>query len=104
MENLDIDDEIKYYEQKLSKVRDEYKTSMMCEWNAIRDKEIYFIRKIYGLNNIKEERELENKYFKIHVVIKKHEVELKNKDKGNNNVEEVVQNNSLDCATNEEEQ
>jgi hypothetical protein len=29
---------------------------------------------------------------------------LKNKDKGNNNVEEVVQNNSLDCATNEEEQ
>jgi hypothetical protein len=36
-------------------------------------------------------------------VIKKHEVELKNKDKGNNNVEEVVQNNSLDRATNEEE-
>jgi hypothetical protein len=37
-------------------------------------------------------------------VIKKHEVELKNKDKCNNNVEEVVQNNSLDCAINEEEQ
>jgi hypothetical protein len=37
-------------------------------------------------------------------VIKKHEVELKNKDKCNNNVEEVVQNNSLNCAINEEEQ
>jgi hypothetical protein len=46
-------------------------------------------------------------------VIKKYEVELKNKDKDNNNieevvhnnnVEEVVQNNSLDCAINEEKQ
>jgi hypothetical protein len=103
MENLDIDNEIKYYEQKLSKIHEKYKTSMICEWNAIREKEIYFIRKIYSLNNIKEERELENKYFKTTVVIKKHEVELKNKDKANN-TGEVVQNNSLDCVTNEEEQ
>jgi hypothetical protein len=76
---------------------------MICEWNAIRYKEIYFIRKIYHLNNIKEERELENKYFKTHVVIKKHEVELKNKDKDNKNAKEVVQNNSLDCAINKEQ-
>jgi hypothetical protein len=113
MEILDIDNEIKYYEQKLSKVHDEYKNSMICEWNAIRDKEIYFIRKLYHLNNIKEEKELENKYFKTPVVIKKQEVELKNKDKGNKNakevvqnnniIEEVVQNNSLDCAINKEE-
>jgi hypothetical protein len=46
MENLDIDNEIKYYEQKLSRIHDEYKTSMICEWNAIREKKIYFIRKI----------------------------------------------------------
>jgi hypothetical protein len=113
MKILDIDNEIKHYEQKLSKIRDEYKNSMICEWNAIREKELYFIRNIYNLNNIKEERELENKYFKTPVVIKKYEVELKNKNKGNNNieevvhnnnVEEVVQNNSLDCAINEEEQ
>jgi hypothetical protein len=45
IENLDIDIEIKHYEQKLSKIHDEYKTFMICEWNAIRDKEIYFIRK-----------------------------------------------------------
>jgi hypothetical protein len=112
MEILDIDNEIKHYEQKLSKICDEYKNSMICEWNAIRKKKLYFIRKIYNLNNIKEERELENKYFKAPIVTKKHEVELKNKDKCNNNVEEVVhnnnvkevvQNNSLDCAINKEE-
>jgi len=40
MENLDIDKEIKHYEQKLSKIPHEYNTSMICEWNAIRDKEI----------------------------------------------------------------
>jgi hypothetical protein len=31
MDNLDLDNKIKYYEQKLSKVRDEYKNSMICE-------------------------------------------------------------------------
>jgi hypothetical protein len=101
MENLDIDNEIKLYEQKLSKVRDEYKNSMICEWNAIREKKIYFIRKIYYLNNIKEERELENKY-KTSVVIKKQKAKVKNKDKENINAKEVVQNNNLNYATNEE--
>jgi hypothetical protein len=38
MDNLDLDNEIKYYEQKLSKVRDEYKNFMICEWNAITGK------------------------------------------------------------------
>ena len=32
MEKLDIDNEIKHYEQKLSKIPDEYNTSMLCEW------------------------------------------------------------------------
>jgi hypothetical protein len=85
--------------KKLSKVRDEYKNSMVCEWNTIREKEIYFIRKIYYLNN--KERELENKY-KTPVVIKKQEAKVKNIDKENINDKEVVQNNSLECATNEE--
>jgi hypothetical protein len=49
MKILDIDNEIKHYEQKLSKIRDEYKNSMICEWNAIREKELYFIRKIHNL-------------------------------------------------------
>jgi hypothetical protein len=74
---------------------------MICEWNAIREK-IYFIRKIYSLNNIKEERELENKYVKAPVVIKKQEAEVNKKDKENYSTKEVVQNNSLDCATKEE--
>jgi hypothetical protein len=61
VDNLDIDNEIKHYEQKLSKIHDEYKNSMICEWNAIREKEIYFRREIYRLNNIKKDRELNNK-------------------------------------------
>jgi hypothetical protein len=102
MDNLDLDNEIKYYEQKLSKVHDEYKNSMIYEWNAIRDKEIYFIRKIYYLNNIKEGRKLENQYVEAPVVIKEQEAKLNKKEEKNNNIEEVVQNNRLDCATNEE--
>ena len=35
MEKLDIDKEIKHYEQKLSKIHDEYKTSMIWQWAAI---------------------------------------------------------------------
>jgi hypothetical protein len=31
MDNLDLDNEIKYYEQKLRKTHDEYKNSMICE-------------------------------------------------------------------------
>jgi Mg2+ and Co2+ transporter CorA len=38
IEILNIDNEIKHYEQKLSKIRDEYKNSMIYEWNAIREK------------------------------------------------------------------
>jgi hypothetical protein len=71
MEKLDIDNEIKHYEKKLSKIHDEYKTSMICQWNAIRDKEIYFRREIYRLNNIKKDRELNNK--KSCIPIKKNE-------------------------------
>ena len=63
MEKLDIDNEIKHYEQKLSKIHDEYKTSMICQWAAIREKELYFRREIYRLNNIKKDRELNAKKF-----------------------------------------
>ena len=65
MEKLDIDNEIKHYEQKLSKIHDEYKTSMICQWVAIREKELYFRRELYRLNNIKKDRELNNKKFSI---------------------------------------
>ena len=60
---LDIDNEIKHYEQKLSKIHDEYKTSMICHWAAIREKELYFRWEIYRLNNIKKDRELNTKKF-----------------------------------------
>ena len=47
-----LDDEIKQYEFKLSKIPDEYNTSMLCDWPVIREKEIYFIRKIAYLKKI----------------------------------------------------
>ena len=52
-----LDDEIKQYEFKLSEISGEYNTSMLCEWSAIREKEIYFIRKIAYLKKISKERE-----------------------------------------------
>ena len=35
-----LENEIKQYEFKLSKISDEYNTSMLCEWSAIREKKI----------------------------------------------------------------
>ena len=69
MDNLDS--QIQYYEQKLSKIHDEYKTSMICKWSAIREKELYFRREICRLDNIKNDRELNAKKFSI--PIKKNE-------------------------------
>ena len=50
-------------------IHDEYKTSMTCKWAAIREKELFFRRKICRLDNIKKDIELNNKYFKTPVVI-----------------------------------
>src|SRR6185312_15567359 len=75
-----LENEIKQYEFKLSKIPDEYNTSMLCEWSAIREKEIYFIRKIAYLQKIYKERELNNKKYKASVVIKKWEDDSYPKD------------------------
>jgi len=66
-----LENEIKQYEFKLSKIPDEYNTSTLCEWLAIREKEIYFIRKLANLKNTVKERELNDKKYKASVVIKK---------------------------------
>ena len=63
MDNLDS--QIQYYEKKLSKIPEEYNTSMLCEWSAIREKELYFRREICRLDNIKKDRELNAKKFSI---------------------------------------
>ena len=47
-----LENEIKQYKFKLSKIPDEYNTSMLCDWPVIREKEIYFIRKIAYLKKI----------------------------------------------------
>jgi hypothetical protein len=56
-----LENEIKQYVFKLSKISDEYNTSMLCEWSVIREKEIYFRPEIYRLNKIKKERELNSR-------------------------------------------
>ena len=99
-----LDSQIQYYEKKLSKIPEEYNTSMTCKWSAIREKELYFRRELCRLDNIKKDRELKNKYFKTPVVIKKQEDELKTKDKEIHEVKEVVQKNNIEYITNEEEQ
>src|SRR6185436_6667297 len=81
-----LENEIKQYEFKLSKISDEYNTSMLCEWSAIREKEIYFIRKIAYLKRMSKERELNDKKNKASVVIKKWEDELYPKDVQNHKV------------------
>ena len=53
---------------------------MLCDWPAIREKEIYFIRKIAYLKKISKERELNDKKYKASVVIKKWEDETNPKD------------------------
>ena len=84
MEKLDIDNEINHYKQKLSKIHDEYKTSMICKWAAIRERELYFRREICRLENIKKDRELNAKKFSI--PIKKNDLVSKQID---NRVREV---------------
>ena len=75
-----LENEIKQYEFKLSKIPDEYNTSKLCEWSAIREKEIYFIRKTAYLKKISKERKLNDKKYKASVVIKKWEDESNLKD------------------------
>ncbi|RCV30606.1 hypothetical protein SETIT_6G108600v2 [Setaria italica] len=91
MEKLDIDNEIKHYEKKLSKVQDEYNTSMICEWTAIREKELYFRRELYRLNKIKKERELNNK--KINMPMIKHEPTLQHVSNKNSKIQKEFENN-----------
>jgi len=71
---------MKQYELKVSKIPDEYNTSILCEWPTIREKEIYFIRKLAILKKTAKERELNDKKNKTSVVIKKWEDESNPKD------------------------
>ena len=74
---------------------------MSCEWSAIREKKVYFIRKLAKLKNISEDRKLKVKSFKT-PMIKKQEYEINQKDKERNKAEEVLKKNKY--AINEEEQ
>ena len=102
-----LENEIKQYEFKLSKIPDEYNTSMLCECPAIRKKEIYFIRKLANLKNTAKERELNDKKNKASVVIKKWEYELNSKDTQSHKAKRELdthKGNIIDNVLNEERQ
>ena len=54
MDILDIDTQIKHYEQTPKNVRMEYDKSMIHEWSKIREKELYFIREIARLKKLQK--------------------------------------------------
>nr|CAE04588.2 OSJNBb0006N15.5 [Oryza sativa Japonica Group] len=58
MEKLDYESEIKYYEDKLRDIADEYNNSMKSEWPKIRDKELYFYRELSRIKKQKKEKSL----------------------------------------------
>ena len=58
MEKLDHESEIKYYEDKLRDIADEYNNSMKSEWPKIRDKELYFYRELSRIKKQKKEKSL----------------------------------------------
>jgi hypothetical protein len=66
---------------------------MICEWNAIREKEFYFGRQIYRLNNIKQDRELNSK--KISVPIKKNNVMSKKIEDKDNRAQKELENSKI---------
>ena len=82
--------QIQFYEQKLKKILNEYNTSMLCEWPAIREKEVYFIRKIAKLKN-----DSNDKKFKTPIVERKRGVEIKQSDKKELRAKEIIQPKKL---------
>ena len=57
MERLDQDSEIKYYEDKLKNIAEEYNASMKSEWPKIRDKELYFYRELARIKKLKKDKD-----------------------------------------------
>ena len=102
MENLAS--EILSYKQKLSKIPHEYKTSSIYKWNDIREKELFYIRKIAYIEKLAKEEELKNKYSEIPVMIKEQKVELTEIDIEKHKTEEVVQNNNIEYSIDKEMQ
>ena len=64
---------------------------MLCKWPAIREKEVYFIRKLAKLKTISEDIKLKVKNFKTPVVIKKRVFKINQNDIEGYKANEVVE-------------
>nr|AAP53052.1 retrotransposon protein, putative, Ty3-gypsy subclass [Oryza sativa Japonica Group] len=80
MEKLDQESEIKYYENKLKEINEEYNNSMKCEWTKIRDKELYFYKELARVKKVKKNEDMAVEIFKNQET-KIEQIKRKEKDK-----------------------
>jgi hypothetical protein len=52
-----LDVEISYCKDKLKEISMEYISTMICEWPPIRERELYFYRKLSILQRLKKNKE-----------------------------------------------
>ncbi|KAK8447527.1 hypothetical protein SEVIR_8G088201v4 [Setaria viridis] len=86
---------IHHYEQKLNKIPHEYNTSMLSEWPAIREKEVYFIRMLYKL---KKDKDLYDEKINSQL-IKEQKAKVKSVDLKSHKAKEVPQNDIMKDST-----
>jgi hypothetical protein len=87
MEKPDLDIEISYCKDKLKEISMEYKSTMICEWSTLREKELYFYRELSRLQRLKKNKEaaiehLETKKNMVILVENKQE-EINDKERQN---------------------
>ena len=52
MEKVDLEDELKHWEEKLKRINWEYNNSMTSDWPKIRERELFFIREISRIKRL----------------------------------------------------
>jgi len=57
MEKPNIDEEIRFNEDKIKQIKVEYNSSILHEWPKIREKELYFIRELARLQKLNKDKE-----------------------------------------------
>jgi hypothetical protein len=92
MEKPDLDIEVNYCKNKLKEISMKYDSTMISEWPALREKELYFYREPSRLQKLKKEKETtiqfsENKNNMVVLVENKPE-KSKDKEKQSNEDEQ----------------
>jgi hypothetical protein len=99
MEKPDLDIEVNYCKNKLKEISMKYDSTMISEWPALREKELYFYREPSRLQKLKKEKETtiefsENKNNMVVLVENKPE-KSKDKEKQSNEDEQWYINDGI---------